>query len=245
MRFQHILSIAVLCASGSACRPDPVYGDLKTVRCDDETRVEFGIVGPERVDGRSSVPVVIALPVDYQEIDDVVYSVDHLWGEQATQRGWVVVCPAVGGVGPFSMKFAGIFGQGPEEHIPCLLDFLESEYPGAYGRIHLIQIGWDGSGAFSIALQDPAAFRSVVVLPNLRPDFERMFELAQNEGPRITVVMPVSRPADVHDAIEDSGFEDRICVETIDVPSQLEGGKTAIVQSVPYLFEIINRRIDE
>lgn len=138
----------------------------------DGTQMAYGVVQPDAYDAENPVPVLLALPPGPQTQDMVVAGISGYWGQEALDRGWVVVSP----IAPNET----LFFQGSEEYLPEFLDRIEQIYPPEGGKFHLAGFSNGGISAFRIATLAPDRFHNMVVIPGLahRPDFDRLDQIA-------------------------------------------------------------------
>lgn len=233
-----------LCIVSMACRVFEGDPRLERLELRDDKVVRFGVIGPQNNFSGVAHPLVICLPTGFQEIRDVLRTLDLLWANSECSQDSIIVCPAAGPGFPYSLHSQGIFGQGPERLIPYILDHLIREYPVEQSEIHLVQLGWDGSGALKIALDNPDVFRSVTLLPNLAPDYDLLSVLSADEGVRINVLASSSNPAEIEFELESRNIARAVHLRRIRAPSELEAGYDAFVESMPEICKVIEESID-
>jgi ketosteroid isomerase-like protein len=132
--------------------------------------LRYALVVPSDFDEHRAYPVLLALPPGPQDERMVQAGLLRYWGEQAAERGWVVVSP---------MAVEGkTFFQGSEDHIPALLEHLRSVFQVEGDGFHLAGASNGGRSAFRIALRDPTAFLSLMATPGYPPSDQDHQQLA-------------------------------------------------------------------
>ena len=102
----------------------------------------------------------MALPTGFEKRLDVVRDLEEIWAPQATNRGWVIVCPASSSGFPFGVSKVAGFGLGAERLVPYLIDDLRKKgLLNQDGGAFLVDLWGGGRGAISVARQAPGTFR--------------------------------------------------------------------------------------
>jgi hypothetical protein len=198
-------------ANRNLMRADP---DLESVRDDPrfvlpvERRYDVLDVGDSR-----GLPYSLDLPPDYDP--DGVYPVlvgpgdaepnpeepgSLYWGEDAVQRGWIVV------------ESPAFVSPDPVEKTGKLLDHIEAQYHIEGGRFHLAAFGVSAVGAFQVAMAMPERVHSVTAVPGY-PVVESESELAQIDGVTINMIVGendglwLAESRFVHDRLRRMGVE--------------------------------------
>lgn len=132
------------------------------------------VVLPEDYDPAVAHPVLLGLPPGDQSERMVIAGLTRYWGREAAARGWVVVSP----VAPEGKSFV----REAAESIPRLVRAIHAEFRAEGGRVHVAGVSNGGRSAFRAAIDDPAAYHSVTVLPGFPPedaDERRLYRLRE------------------------------------------------------------------
>ncbi len=141
------------------------------MQMNDGTNLDYGVVVPPSYEEGSRFPVLLGLPPGPQTQEMVVAGISGYWGQEALNRGWIVVSP----IAPNGR----LFFQGSELYLLEFLDRIEAIYPPEGGKFHLAGISNGGISAFRIATLQPERFYDLLVVPGLpqSEDFERLEQL--------------------------------------------------------------------
>lgn len=197
----------------------------------DGTVVQYGVVLPPDFDPAQTFPVLLAFPPGAQTQEMVAAGLEGYWATEAQKRGWVVVSPAApGGV---------LFFEGSEAIVPEFLARIAELYRPEGGKFHLAGISNGGISAFRVAVNQPALFHSLVVLPGLPPTGEDSEKLAVLAG--IPVRMFVGeRDAGWRQLMEDAANE--LSRQGVDVALEIVPGEGHVIRSLEgeQLFDLLD-----
>ena len=171
---------------GDTARSDP---DLESIRDDprfafaivhkfrelpisDRTKLRYAVVLPTGFEEGKTYPVLVAMPPGSQSEEAVDSAMSLFWGRQASQRGWVVVSPAVPAGSWHSRSGTGIAAR--------FLDSIASRFNPEGGKFHLAGCSAGGRSAFRLAVDAPERFQSLSVIPGQpygQAEFEKLDRL--------------------------------------------------------------------
>lgn len=204
-----LLSIMVMNLTVLGCGPSPGSGYIKTYRGPGGTAIKYGLIEPSTFEVQSGSIAVLAVPTGHQTRRDAAQDLENLWSREAKARDWMVVCPiSVPGL-PYFWKDPGIFGDGPEQLIPSLLDHILSEYSIRNREFHVVEIGGNGFSGLSIAQAAGERVGSITIVPFLGLDYDLLAHEMKRAGPPVFLVFSE------HNSID---FEERISARSIQSP---------------------------
>jgi len=145
--------------------------EFRTYTAPDARTVRYGLVLPKGFDPIKPAPVVLVLPPGAQDQAMVERALQLYFQEAVSERGWVVICP----IAP-----DGSTWQRESTLLTGLLDDVAKSIRPENGLVHLAGISNGGLAAFSLAIDQPGRFASLVVLPGAPADsasFDRLDRL--------------------------------------------------------------------
>lgn len=160
---------AIAPVSGAARAAQPP--EFRTYTAPDARTVRYGLVLPKGFDPIKPAPVVLVLPPGTQDQAMVERAISLYFQDAATERGWVVICP----IAP-----EGSSWQRDGALLAGVLDEVAKSIRPENGLVHLAGISNGGLAAFSLAIEQPGRFASLVVLPGVPGDatwFDRLDRL--------------------------------------------------------------------
>jgi len=133
-------------------------GALQTGRVTiDGTDIDYAAIVPADFTLGDTAPVLLAMPPGAQNIELAVGVTWGTFGQQALDRGWVVVSPAA----PEGQRYF----DGSEALIPGLVDWIATWVDIEGDRPHLAGISNGGISSFRLAANQPDGFASIVAFP--------------------------------------------------------------------------------
>jgi hypothetical protein len=215
--------------------------ELATAELSDGTKIRYGLTEPESFDEDVEYPLVIAMPLGFENYKNAALTIRELWRGEAQTNDWVVVSPAEPDERLFWRdKF--LYGKGGEEHFPEFLSHLLDTYRVRGSRFHIVGLGHNGVGAISIALQSPEYFKSLTLVPLFDPPVADLRKLAQNPHLRITIL--ISEKSVHWDATRGRGAAPDIPGVVVKrIPISDPGARNGVgpfVEAIPFVCEEIS-----
>ncbi|CAG1002584.1 hypothetical protein PHYC_03005 [Phycisphaerales bacterium] len=162
-----LLSYTSLARSQPPAPPDVV----RSFTAKDARTVRFLLLTPPNFDAIKAFPVLLTFPPGKGDEAMVRSAVDEYWRPAAARRGWVIASP----IAPEGSSWQ------KELSLACeLLDHLATIVKPENGLIHVAGVSNGGLAAFSLAIDQPGRFASLVVLPGAPAspaEFERLDRL--------------------------------------------------------------------
>jgi pimeloyl-ACP methyl ester carboxylesterase len=143
--------------------------DPRSFTASDGREVRFLLFLPDAFEQVRPLPVLVALPPGRGDLPTARAAIREYWSD-AHRRGWAVASP-----------LAPDTGWGREiSLLKQWLDHLSTLVRPENGLVHLAGVSAGGLAAFALAVDDPARFASLTVLPGAPPDpgvFSRLHRL--------------------------------------------------------------------
>lgn len=149
--------------------------EIRSFRIGERGELRYAVVLPENFDADHEYPALLALPPGAQNEAMAEEGLRRYWEAEARARGWVVVSP----IAPESAGRAGFNGEALNS-IPLLLAEVAKQVKIEGGTFHLAGVSNGGKSAFAAALEHPALYASLMVLPGFpardadRPRLDRL-----------------------------------------------------------------------
>ena len=146
----------------------PVGHQFRELALDDGRTLRYAVGLPHDFDKSKSYPVLIGFPPGDQSQSAVETGMAYWWGEQAAQRGWIVVSCV--------KPSFGWLGEHGERYFIQLLNTLDKEFNVEGGKYHIAGCSGGAMSSYHAALTLPERVHSLTGLPAHpgRKDYDRL-----------------------------------------------------------------------
>jgi hypothetical protein len=135
----------------------PVGYSMQKFTYEDGRSVDYGLVLPIEFDAQQAYPVVISFSPGNMSRSAVDTGMSYWWGEQAAQRGWIVVAPVV--------PETGWRNEAGEALMGSFLKYLQTKYGVEGDKFHIAGCSGGGPSAFHTAIVFAEQCHSITGLP--------------------------------------------------------------------------------
>lgn len=163
--------LVVVLAGPSLAQSPPAAEEARTFTAKDGRAVRLVLLLPPGLEPLKPCPLLVALPPGKGDEAAVRSALDEYWRPAAGRRGWAVASP----VAPE--------GSSWQKELPLaceVIDHVATLVKPENGLVHLGGVSSGGLAAFSLAIDQPGRFASLVVLPGAPAspaEFERLDRL--------------------------------------------------------------------